>query len=361
MLRTSFTFIVITMLIGCAGKPTPPTEQTNLPTITEPTLNGQSATNTPLPESPVTENTVSPDQYIIQEYPVPAGSHPHDVAPAPDGTVWYTAQHVGALGRLDPATGKTHHIALGSGSSPHGVIVGPDGAPWITDSGLNAIVRVDPQTEEVQVFPLPANRGYTNLNTAVFDQANILWFTGQSGIYGRLDPSTGEMQVFDAPRGRGPYGITVTPDGTIYYASLANSYVGRIDPQTSEATVLESPTSGQGARRVWSDSQGRVWVSEWNAGQVAVYDPANNSWREWKLPGDRPQAYAVYVDDQDIVWLSDFGSNSIVRFDPSRELFTLYWLPSPTAAVRQILGRFGEIWGAESGADKLVVIRTTSP
>ena len=34
----------------------------------------------------------------VQEYPVPPGTHPHDVAPAPDGTVWYTAQHTGKLG-----------------------------------------------------------------------------------------------------------------------------------------------------------------------------------------------------------------------------------------------------------------------
>jgi virginiamycin B lyase len=361
MLRTITTFIVIAMLVGCTGAPTSPAHTIESPIIIAPTAVERVTTDTSSSESPAVENTLSPEQYTRQEYPVPGGSHPHDVAPAPDGTVWYTAQHVGALGRLNPATGETHHIPLGAGSAPHGVIVGPDGAPWITDGGLNAIVRVNPQSEEVRIFPLPANRGYANLNTAIFDQNNILWFTGQSGIYGRLDPSTGDMQVFDAPRGRGPYGITVTPDGTIYYASLANSYVGRIDPQTGEATVLEPPTSGQGARRVWSDSQGRVWVSEWNAGQVAMYDPANNSWREWKLPGDRPQAYAVYVDDQDMIWLSDFGSNSIVRFDPGRELFTVYELPSPTAAVRQILGRPGEIWGAESGADKLVVIRTGVP
>jgi virginiamycin B lyase len=361
MLRTSFTFIIIAMLVGCTNTPVSPTEQTNPPIIIEPTSAEQSATDAPSSESAITENTIAPDQYIIQEYPVPSGTHPHDVAPAPDGIVWYTAQHVGALGRLDPATGETHHIPLGSGSAPHGVIVGPDGAPWITDSGLNAIVRVDPQTEAVQVYPLPASSGYANLNTAAFDPNGIHWFTGQSGIYGRLDPSTGNMEVFDAPRGRGPYGITTTPDATVYYASLANSYVGRIDPQTGEATVLEPPTSGQGARRVWSDSQGRIWVSEWDAGQVAVYDPADNSWREWKLPGNRPQAYAVYVDDQDMVWLSDFGSNSLVRFDPELETFTAFELPSPNAAVRQLLGRPGEIWGAESGADKLVVIRTGSP
>lgn len=357
MLRVSFTFIVMAVLVGCTNTQTSTPESIESPIVIEPTVIQPAATKS-TSDSPVEENTISPDQYTIQEYPVPAGTHPHDVAPAPDGTVWYTAQYVGALGRLDPVTGETHHIPIGSGSAPHGVIVGPDGAPCITDSGLNAIVRVDPQTEEVQAYPLRASSGYANLNTAVFDRSGIHWFTGQSGIYGRLNRSTGDMQVFEAPRGRGPYGITTTADGSVYYASLANSYFGHIDPQTNEATVLEPPTADQGARRVWSDSQGRIWVSEWDAGQVAVYDPADNSWREWKLPGDQPQAYAVYVDDQDIVWLSDFGANALVRFDPEIESFTVFELPSPNAAVRQILGRPGEIWGAESGTDKLVVIRT---
>ncbi|MGB8159716.1 MAG: hypothetical protein WCE93_06170, partial [Nitrososphaeraceae archaeon] len=117
----------------------------------------------------------------IQEFPVPSGSHPHDVAPAKNGSVWYTAQGSGQLGQLNPATGMTHHISLGQGSAPHGVIVGPDGAPWITDGGLNAIVRVNPETNEVRIFPLPENTGFANLNTATFDLKGILWFTGQSG------------------------------------------------------------------------------------------------------------------------------------------------------------------------------------
>ncbi len=294
---------------------------------------------------------------VLQEFPVPAGSHPHDVAPAPDGTVWYTAQAAGALGRLDPETGQTHQIQLGARSAPHGVIVGPDGAPWITDGGLNAIVRVDPASEAIKLFPLPPERAGANLNTAAFDARGILWFTGQSGIYGRLDPATGKLDVFDAPRGRGPYGITATPSGEIYYASLAGSHIARIDAETGQATAIEPPTAGQGARRVWSDSQGRVWVSEWNAGQVGMYDPRTQNWREWRLPGDHPQAYAVYVDDHGIVWLSDFGANALVRFDPATASFTSFPLPSASAAVRQILGRPGEVWAAESGVDKIVVVR----
>jgi virginiamycin B lyase len=287
---------------------------------------------------------------------VPAGSHPHDVSPARDGGIWYTAQSAGKLGHLDPASGTVREITLGSGSSPHGVITGPDGAPWITDSGLNAIVRVDPATGDVTVFRLPANRPSVNLNTAVFDPSGILWFTGQSGVYGHLDPSSGAIAVYDDPEGRGPYGITSTPAGEVWYASLAGNHIARVDRTSGAAAIVEPPTRGQGARRVWSDSRGRIWVSEWDAGQVGVHDPATGTWREWQLPGDGPMAYAVFVDDRDIVWLTDFGANAIVRFDPGSETFTTIALPSGNGAVRQLHGRSGEVWGAESGADKLVLV-----
>jgi virginiamycin B lyase len=67
-------------------------------------------------------------------------------------------------------------------------------------------------------------------------------------------------------------------------------------------------------------------------------------------------AYAVFVDDVDVVWLTDFGANSIVRFDPADESFDSIELPSPNASVRQLHGRPGEVWGAESAVDKLVVV-----
>jgi virginiamycin B lyase len=184
----------------------------------------------------------------VSYFPVPPGAGPHDVAPAPDGTVWYTAQRQGALGRLDPATGKVEQIPLGRGSAPHGVIVGPDGAAWVTDSGLDAIVRVDPASRAVRVFPLPQRRRPANLNTATFDRAGRLWFTGQAGVYGRLDPKSGAVEVWDSPRGAGPYGIATTPSGAVFYASLAGSHIARIDVDSGKLTVIEPPTRGQGAR-----------------------------------------------------------------------------------------------------------------
>jgi virginiamycin B lyase len=292
-----------------------------------------------------------------QSFALPEGAYPHDVAAGPDGAVWYSGQRHGVLGRLDPATGKVEHIQLPRGSSPHGVIVGPDGAPWLTDGGLNAIVRVDPATRQIDRFPLPEARGYVNLNTAAFDTAGILWFTGQNGVYGRLDPKTRALAVWDAPKGRGPYGIAATPDGGIYFVSLAHSYLAKIDPATGAATVIEPPTKDQGARRVWSDSKGRLWISEWKSGQLSRYDPATKGWKSWKPPGDRPRLYAVYVDERDIVWSSDWGANAILRFDPATEQFQSFPLDARGADVRQLLGRRGEVWIAESGIDRILVLR----
>jgi len=298
--------------------------------------------------------------FTMATFALPAGSGPHDVAPARGGGVWYTAQRAGKLGLLDPATGSVREVPLGAGSAPHGVIVGPDDHAWVTDSGLNAIVRVDAGTLAVTTFPLPASAPQVNLNTAAFDGDGMLWFSGQRGYYGRLVPTTGDIRVFDAPRGAGPYGIAATPGGEIYYSSLAGSYLGAVDRATGEVRVIEPPTAGAGPRRCWSDSGGRIWVSEWNVGQVAVFDPTDGSWREWRLPGESPMAYAVYVDETDAIWLTDFGANAIVRFDPVSETFRSFPADSQPGEVRQLLGRPGEVWGAESAADRLIVIRSVA-
>lgn len=298
-------------------------------------------------------------QVSVQEYPVPPGHRVHDVwaDATPGGPVWISAQGSGHLGILDPKSGKLEFVPLGSGSSPHGVIAAKDGAPWLTDGGQNAIVRVDPKTRAVRVWKLPEGSGYTNLNTAIFDGKGVHWFTGQSGIYGRLDPQTGDMKIFDAPRGRGPYGIHATPDGTVYYTSLAGSFIARIDAATGASTVIEPPTRRQGARRVWSDSKGMLWVAEWNSGNLSRYDPKANAWKTYRAPGESPRVYAVYVDETDKVWAAEWNAQVMLRFDPATEKFESFKSSSRTANVRQIHGRKGEVWTPESGADKIVVYR----
>jgi virginiamycin B lyase len=309
---------------------------------------------------PLASGTATAQAARMQSWPLATANRTgiHDVAPAPDRGVWFSAQASGHLGWFDPGSGRTELIALGQGSSPHGVIQGPDKAAWLTDGGQNAIVRVGWPDRAVKVYPLPPGSARANLNTCAFDGNGDLWFTGQNGVLGKLAVKTGQVTARQSPRGHGPYGICATPAGDIWYCSLAQSFIAKIDLASGESQIVDPPTRSQGARRVWSDSKGRIWVSEWNSGNLSLYDPQARSWRQWKLPGNSPRAYAVYVDERDVPWVSDWGSNAVFSFDPRSEKFERHALPRDGANVRQILGRRGEVWLPESGTEHITVIRT---
>ncbi len=231
----------------------------------------------------------------VSFYPLPGIGFVHDVAAAADGAVWYTDQGKGMLGRLDPKTGKTEEIALGP-------------------------------------------------------------ITGQRGVHGRVDPATGKVDAWASPR-PGSYGITATPAGEVWFAGLAGDYIGHIDRATGTVDAIDSPRKGMGPRRIWSDSKGTLWVSFWNSGGIGRYDPATKAWKIYSMPKSTSGTYSVYVDDKDRVWATDWPANTIQRFDPATETFASFQSDKRGANVRQMLGRPGEAWGAESGTGRLVVIR----
>ena len=71
-------------------------------------------------QTPPTKTFLLPNQTFI-----------HDVAPAPGGLIWWTAQSDGKLGILDPKTGANKFVTLGRDSAPHGIIQSKDGKAWI--------------------------------------------------------------------------------------------------------------------------------------------------------------------------------------------------------------------------------------
>ena len=265
---------------------------------------------------------------------------------------------LGEMGRLDPATGEAPNMSpLGDGSAPHGVIVGPDGAPWITDGGLNAIVRVDPSTHAwSQRFPLPAaapGREPQHRGRSTLDGHAVVHRPER-----RLRPARSRRpaacEVFDAPRGPGPYGITATPDGErllrVAGRAATSARIDRAHRRGHACSIRRQ--RGQGARRVWSDSRGRIWVSEWNAGQVGSVRPGHGrAGGNGSCPGDdAADLRRVRRRDATSSGSPTSAPTRSSRFDPvDRALRVVPRRREPNASVRQLLGRPGEVWGAESG------------
>ncbi|HZO10843.1 MAG TPA: hypothetical protein VFB48_01880, partial [Nitrososphaeraceae archaeon] len=81
-----------------------------------------------------------------------------------------------------------------------------------------------------------------------------------------------------------------------------------------------------------------------------------------RVPGDTPVPYGVFVDEKDKVWLTDWdetnGTQTVFRFDPTNEKFESFPLTSAHSDIHQMNGRAGEVWAAEPGVHKILVIRT---
>jgi len=119
----------------------------------------------------------------------------------------------------------------------------------------------------------------------------------------------------------------------------------------------DPPKPGSGPRRIWSDSKGVLRVSLWGAGGIGRYDPAAKNWKVYRMPNSTTGTYSVFVDDKDRVWATDWPANAIQRFNPKTETYETFVSNKSGASVRQMLGRPGEAWAAESGTNRLAVIR----
>ena len=262
----------------------------------------------------------SPESCLrMERFAVPAGDHPHDVAPAADGGVWYTAQALGALGWLDPTTGEDAQIPLGEGSAPHGVIVGPDGAPWVTDGGLNAIVRVDPETQRGRALPAAGGAARQPQHGRLRSE------TASSGSPGRTASTAGSIptqrqraSVWSRAEGPRPTGSPPRRTATSTSRRSRAATSAAIDLETGDASrSIDPPTprSGRAPRLVRLDGADLGQRVERRPGRACTTRP-RASGASGGCPATTPQAYAVYVDERDVVWLSDFGANALVRFDP---------------------------------------------
>ena len=246
---------------------------------------------------------------------VPKGDFPHDVAAGANREVWYAGQKKGIAGRRDPRAARSSDPAR-QGSAPHGVIIGPE-APLVhrRRPERHRARRSRDQGGQGVAAAAGAHALHQPQHRRLRRQGPHLVHRPERHLR-PARPDHGRHEGVGRPKGRGPYGITGTPKGDIWFVSLAGSYLANVDLETGAATVYEPPTKDQGARRVWSDSKGRLWISEWNSGNVSVYDPADKSWKQWKLPGEKPRTYAVWVDPDDKVWLADWGATRLCASIP---------------------------------------------
>ena len=291
-------------------------------------------------------------------------------AAAGTGSMWFPIDDLGAVARLDPATGAvTAMIATGDPgvleglkTDPHGVAAG-DAGVWVARAAARAVSRIDPTTNTLaETVPLPVIPYVLALD------GNTLWVTsfeddrvvrvdlashtvvadievhkptgiavGLGGVWAirhrddvlvRIDPKTNKVAAEISIGERGPSELcgmcvenVIVSDGSVWTSNNEGRSLSRIDPETNRVVAtIKLPL------RVWAVTAGggRIWASQFEGGPddsflnpssfaVASIDPATNKATSAPFPGALSVTWGG-----DALWVVVPGrrGDTIVRVEP---------------------------------------------
>ncbi len=290
---------------------------------------------------------------------------PYGVASGPDGALWFTLVHQGAIGRRD-AAGRVTTYPVGAG--PTVITPGPDGALWFTEYGAHRVGRITVGGDAggVEVAGAAGDAEAVGDAGTAGDAGSVRWYaplTADAGPYGiaagpdgamwctlsavdrvaRIAPD-GTVTEYPAP-GAFPSALVAGPDGALWCTLNQGNAVGRITTD-GQGTAYPLPTEAAGPVGITAGPDGALWFVEIGAGQITV----DGTITEYPLPDRAARPHAITTGPDGALWFTEWGSGRVGRITTDGDI-TAYDLPSRTCEPHGITAHDGAVWCAlETGA-----------
>ena len=218
---------------------------------------------------------LDPKTGAVTEYrmPDPRARDPHTPVFDQHGILWFTVQNGNFVGQLDPKTGTVKLKEVPTPKAvPYGIVVSSKGVPYFCEFGTNKLASINPMTMEITEYTLPA--GARPRRLAITHDDVIYYADYARGYLGRFDTKTGKQEEWASPGGpeSKPYGIAITPDGTVWYSEsgLKPNTLVRFDPGAQAFAREEIPSGGGVVRNMVATPTGYLFLACSGVNKVAV-------------------------------------------------------------------------------------------
>lgn len=228
----------------------------------------------------------------------------------------------GTIGRVDTRGRASLFVKLPPGSTGNGIRIDAKGYLYVADYTGHNILKIHPATRAITVHAHGPDMRQPN-DLALARSGRIYasdpdWSRGTGRLW-RIDPD-GRITLLEEGMGT-TNGIEISPDERRLYV---NESVQRrvwcydLDPATGRLSgkrlLHQFPDRGLDGMRC--DTEGNLYVTRYDAGEVVVLSPAGETTRTIRLKGQKPSNLAfggkdgrtVYVTLQDRGCIESFTS-----------------------------------------------------
>ncbi|SEB61527.1 virginiamycin B lyase [Streptomyces melanosporofaciens] len=266
---------------------------------------------------------------------------PYALTGGPDGALWFTLVHQGAIGRRDADGRITVHPV---GAKPTVIAQGPDGALWFTEYGTHRIGRITVDGTASSYGPPTADGGPFGIAAG---PDGAMWFTlsGTDRI-GRITMD-GDITEYPAP-GAFPSALAAGPDGAMWCTLNQGNAIGRIT-MDGLTTVHPLPTETAAPVGIAQGPDGALWFTEIGAGQIGRI-AVDGTVTEYPLPDREARPHAITPGPDGALWFTEWGRGGVGRITTDGRI-TAYDLPRADCEPHGIAPYDGALWCAlETGS-----------
>jgi len=317
----------------------------------------------PPPAAPAALPSVSKKVELlpVTEIELMANSQPSALAlDARDGSIWFAAPPLGALGRIDAETQKVTYLYLGKRAKPFGLAFSPDGALYATDKTLNVLHRIDGTTGELTRIAMPSDLPTMDLSGLRSDGLGRIWFAGSAGWLGRFDPQNGAVEVSSHDDLQG-MGLNAPGEGgSIWFSAWKAGRMIRLDPQRGRFDSTALPESFRGARGLTTGPQGEIWVSSAKTNAIAR-SAGRGAWHIIALPWPESQPQALLARADGTLIIADGGRRMLLRYRPDTNVFEEIAPLGEGGIIRAMIETRSGIAFADSGGDDIRLVPDRRP
>jgi len=258
------------------------------------------------------------------------GLHSLDESPT-DGHLFLTGSDSSRLVEFAPENGEFTLYDLPDGFYPHTVRIDQKDRVWFTMAVSNQVAMFDRKTKTFKFYDLPART--LKEKATIFALPAILKLANWGVPIHRMpiDNKSDGLPL--------PYGIDISPDGTVWFTRLHSDELGRVEPDKDKVTLFKTPFKSP--RRLRTDADGNVWITVFAEGRLAKFDPKTETFEMFDLPTEPKGSetpYSLNVDrKRGIVWVNGTASDTMMSYVIKTGQWRIYPLPRRRTFTRDVV------------------------
>lgn len=211
------------------------------------------------------------------------------------------------------ATCGTERPDLADTSGVEGLVIARDGTIYYSQSGGVGRVTVSGDTESGWV---DLGSGTSTVWGLALDAANQFLYVGSptaEAIF-KVTIATGDVETF-YPDAGAPNGLTMGPDGALYYSDFSGGHVYRIDVTDASRTRVTTTTIAQ-ANGVAFGADGRLYVVSYATGVLhALTLTEGAETARDPIAQDLGNPDGLAFDAEGRIYVGDNGGDRLLRLD----------------------------------------------